>query len=120
MLHRNLYIENEMLWAEIKILSHAEGMTISAWIEKQLSMVISDKKSKALTPEKMAFFIRKKFVKNEFITPNKIVDLACGGVFIPERRLKTYLRDLELNNVIRPTRKRFEASGAIEEGWVVV
>lgn len=120
MLHRNLYIENDILWAEIRILAHAEGMTISAWIEKQLSLCISEKKSKALTPEKMAFYIKKRFVKGEFITPNKIVDLACGGIFIPERRLKSYLKDLELNNIIMPQRRYMEMRKEHVNGWVVL
>jgi len=102
--HKNIYLENEEVWRDIKKIAMKENKTLNGLIEEILIMYISDKKSKALTPEKMAFYIKNNFAKGKFVTTPEIVAKCCDGLFISERRLKSYLKDLQLNNVVIPAR----------------
>ena len=110
MLHRNLYLENADLWEEVKKQAFLEKKGVSSFIEEILTYALSEKKDKALTPEKVAFYIKKKYVKGQKITEFEISHGACGDVWISKRRMKTIMDDLILNRVIlevaNPTNKK--------------
>lgn len=98
--HKNVYITNGNLWEEVKKEAFKQNKTLNGLIEEILTLYLSREKEKALTPEKVGFYIKNNFAKGRIINDITIAESACGDVWISKRKFKTIIDDLILNGVI--------------------
>ena len=100
--HKSLYITNEKIWNDVKKLAFRKNKKLSGYIEEILLREISEEKRKTYTPQKVAEMVRRNFDDGSIISKRAIIACLNEELFVSNRQLNTWAKDLVINHVLDP------------------